>query len=267
MPSGFTPVDLHNPVQFKAAVQNIHNLYNATPEQVRRTGAQWYDRVHEATAKGVRNRGLSVRQGAGMVAAVSPNMDWERNNIGAFKELTSLTGHHWTAIAASAAAGGGRSSEARRVLQGLSISTSTDAGLMKAHRIMQGEDNDVVLSRRTAPKTNAFAHNIEHPDVAGHVTIDGRAHDIAANRLQPWTSSRGINSAALVTGKTTRYEHFENAYRAATQSIAEQHDHLLLPHQLQAVTWEGGKMMERAGVTKSGKPRKVGVARTGQPYL
>jgi hypothetical protein len=266
MAANFPNVDLSNPRQFKSAVDNIRNLYNATPEQVRRTGAQWYDRVNEATAKGVRGTQMSTLSGAGLVAAVSPNMDWERNNIDAFKELHSLKGGDWASIADSAA-GRSRSGEASRVLNGLSISTTSDANLIKARRIMDGEHTDDVLSRRTAPKTNSFAHNIAEPQTNGHVTIDGRAHDIAANRLQPWTSNRGIGSAALPTGKTTRYEHFENAYRSAAQSLAEQHGVLHLPHQLQAVVWEGGKGIERAGTTKKGTPRLKGVSRVGQQYL
>lgn len=266
MAAEYPNIDLGHPRQFKAAVDNIRNLYNATPEQVRKAGAQWYDRVNEATAKGVRGTQMSTLSGAGLVAAVSPNMDWEKNNIDAFRELHSLKGGDWENIQNSAA-GKSRSSEAKRTLNGLSISTSSDANLIKARRIMDGEHVDDVLSRRTAPKTNSFAHNIAEPQTDGHVTIDGRAHDIAANRLQPWTSDRGISSAALPTGKTTRYEHFENAFRTAAQALSEEHGVLHLPHQLQAVVWEGGKGLERAGTTKKGTPRKKGVSRLGQQYL
>lgn len=261
MAAKYPKLDVGNPNQLRLAATNITNLYHATPNDVRQAGMQWYDKVHEATAKGVRRRGMDVRQGAGIVAAVSPNMDWERRNIDAFHELTSLKQSHWDAIQRSAQAGR-RTGEAASALKGLSISTAQDAALVKAHRIMQGEDVDSVLNRRTAPKTNSFAHNIAYPDRPGPVTIDGRAHDIAMNSMQPWTyTGRGISSAALPSGKKTRYEHFEDAYRTAGSAEG------ILGHQIQAVVWEGGKHIERSAPTKSGRPRVKGVSRTGQGYL
>lgn len=241
----------------RAAVQNISNVYNATPEPVRRSGKEWYSRVNEATAKGIRGSSLNIHQGAGLVAAVSPQMDWEKNNIDAIGELRNLSHAQWGKI----------TSGDRSPLHGMSISRAPDSGLLKAHRIMHGEeDPDQVLNRRTAPKTNSFMHNIAEPDKAGPVTIDGRAHDIATNRMQGWEQPRGLQSAALKTGKKSRYEHFEDAYRGAAKSIGIQHGEHLLPHELQAVTWEGGKQIEKAAPTKSGQPRKVGARRVGQPY-
>ena len=256
----FTLADLSDPQQFRGAVQNVANVYDATPEQVRQAGRQWYERVHEATAKGTRNRGLTVEQGAGVVAAVSPNMDWERGNIKAFDELTGLRESDWGVIQRSSR-GQRRSHDARTLLQGLSVSSANDRDLLKAHRIMQGEDVETVLPRRTAPKTNSFARNISNPAIAGPVTIDGRAHDVAVNQRVPWKRSRGLKSASLPSGKKTRYEHFEDAYRGASSAVG------VLPHEMQAVVWEGGRAIERYGVTKSGRPRKIGVPRVGQPYV
>lgn len=251
----FENVDMNDPRVFKGAVQNIHNVYNASSDGARTRGRDWYGAVNDAVAKGIKGTSTSPLGGAGLVAAVSPNMDWEKHNIDALGELHSLRQQHWDAIAKGD----------RSPLEGMSISRATQDGLLKAHRIMQGEHVDDVLDRRTAPKTNSFAHNINLEDQ--HVTIDGRAHDVAANRLQAWTESRGINSAALKTGKKTRYEHMEDAYRSATQSINEEHGTSLKPFQTQAVVWEGGKEIEKSAPTKSGKPRKVGVARRGQPYV
>jgi hypothetical protein len=242
----------------RRAVQNIHSVYNATPEQIRETGRDWYRNVNEATEKGIRGSSLNIHQGAGLVAAVSPNMDWERNNIDALGELRHLRKEQWGKII----------SGDRSPLHGMSVSRATDSGLLKAHRIMHGEEDPYeVLNRRTAPKTNSFAHNIAEPDKSGPVTIDGRGHDIAANRMQGWEQDRGISSAALKTGKKTRYEHFEDAYRGASRSIGIEHGVQLLPHEVQAVTWEGGKKIERSTPTKTGQPRKVGVRREGQPYV
>lgn len=251
------PVDMSDVRSQRMAAQNISTVFNAAPRQVHDAGVRWYSDVHEATSKGVRGTSTDVHRGAGLVAAVSPQMDWDNRNIHAIKELHTLKEEHWKAIERGD----------RTPLQGMSIAAASTHSLMKAKRLMEGEDVDDVLTRRTAPKTHSFAHNIAHPDVAGHVTIDGRAHDIATNRLQGWEQGRGIGSAALPSGKTTRYEHFEKTYRTAADALTRQHGREYLPHEIQAVTWEMGKVLERSGTTKAGNPRKVGVRRSGQPYV
>lgn len=253
----FKPVDM-TPYRRRAAVQNISNVYHATPEDVRRSGMDWYNKVHEATAKGIKGSQLDIHQGAALVAAVSPQMDWDKRNIDALHELRHLNRSQWGDIAKGD----------RGPLSGMSISQSPTSGLMKAHRIMEGSESPYdVLNRRTAPKTNSFAHNIAEPDKTDFVTVDGRAHDIATNRMQGWEQERGISSAANKTGAKTRYEHFEQAYKTAASSITRQTGSSIRPHELQAVTWEGGKHIERSAPTKSGKPRKQGPTRVGQSYV
>lgn len=253
----FSPVDM-TPHRRRAAAQNITNVYHATPENVRTSGMDWYNKVHEATQKGIKGSQLDIHQGAALVAAVSPQMDWDKRNIDALGELRHLNRAQWGDI----------SKGDRSPLAGMSISQSPTSGLMKAHRIMHGdEDPYEVLNRKTAPKTNSFAHNIAEPDKTDFVTVDGRAHDIATNRMQGWEQQRGIGSAATARGTKTRYEHFESAYKSAASSITKQTGSPIRPHELQAVTWEGGKHIERSAPTKSGRPRKVGPTRVGQPYV
>jgi hypothetical protein len=253
--SDYPNIDSGDPRQFKQLVQNVHTAYNQAPEHIRHTAPDWYPAVNDAVRKGIRGTSMTELGGAGVVAAVSPNMDWDNHNIDAFSELKHIKSAQWKDIA-----NGDRSP-----LAGMSISRAGQGNLLKAHRIMQGEHVDTVLPRNSAPKTNSFAHNIALEDT--HVTIDGRAHDMAANRMQPWEMDRGIGSAALKTGKPTRYEHFEDAYRGATQSINEEHGLNLKPFQVQSVNWESGKAFEKSTPTKTGKPRKVGIHRQGQPYV
>lgn len=247
--------DMENDMAQRVATRNIASVYDAASPQVKQTGREWYGRVHEATAQGADRLGLSTLQGAGMVAAVSPSMDWERGNIDAFRELGSLKQSDWNTIQES----GEDRGRVESLLSGMGISKAPTSNLLKANRIMEGEDPNQVL---TGPKTNAFMHNIAAPDRSGPVTIDGRAHDIAVNRLQPWESDRGINSSQLKTGKQTRYERLEDTYRSA----ADVADAGLLPHEMQAITWEAGKELETSGLTKAGTPRVRGVTRGGQGY-
>lgn len=264
----YPKLDYGNRRQFGAAVRNVQKLHDITPPEIRQRGHEWYPRVHEAVAKGVRRTGLSQRQGAGLVAVVSPQMDWQGRNIPALKHLTGMRTADWDVVHRSARAGR-RTPEAEHLLRGTPLAHASDTGLVRAHRIIQGEDPEEVMKRQTSPKTHSFFHNIAYPGEHTHVTIDYRAHDIAANRMYPAAfTGRGIDKAMsqpYASGKPrppTRYEHLENVYRAASRGRD-----IELPHTMQAITWEGGKHLETSAPTKSGKPRTKGVARKGQPYV
>lgn len=254
------------------SVINVHDL--GTPAE-QRAGSEWYPKVHEATAKGVRKHKLdSVLHGAGVVAAVSPQMDWDNNNIHAFGELASLKSHQWDAIARSAG-GGKRTPEVASILKGMSISRAPDSGLLKAHRIMRGEHPDAVLDPRSAPKTNSFAHNIADPSATVNphtgralATIDGRAHDIGINRMLPWEADRGISSQGGSRGGTSRYEHFADAYSQAARIASAEGPRDITPSEMQARTWVIGKRYEQhlPGAKMSGGKPWQGPPRTGQSY-
>ena len=138
--------------------RRLRNIYLAATDSEKTFGSQWYDRVHEATKSAISGTSIDMRTGAGIVAAVSPNMDWERDNIAAFDELAKLTPEHWLHIHASAnqpkvlnekgeLVSPPRSQAATEVLHGKSISKATDANLVKAYRLMHGkEDVEDVLS-------------------------------------------------------------------------------------------------------------------------
>lgn len=302
-------LDLGHPEQFHAVVQNISNVYYATPHQIREAARPWYEHVNEGVAKGVRRTSMSPRAGAGIVAAVSPAMDFESRNIHALTEIKRFTMKDWDVIHASndeaerkraenrpvraanlaekkAAdkegrapvyqplphATAGRSPEASALLKGLALSHTSDRFLMEGHRIMQGEDFADVMPRTSSPKRNAFGEAIDDPlgerrKAAGqviHVPIDYRAHDIGANRMIPTEyTGRGIDEADHPSGKETRYEHFEKGYRAGAEAVGEDPE---LAHQMQAITWVGGKHIETNWLTQKGERAKRGAARVGQPY-
>lgn len=268
-------VPIHEPRHFERVVGNIRNLHAATPEPLRQEGRLWYPKVNEAVTKGIRGfHDLSHLGGSGLVAALSPGMDFDRSNIQAFHELKHLKQRDWDVLLKH-----GRFKESEEegspqqkrhpavahMLQGLEIAKAPDVQLLKAHRILRGENPEDVLFRKTSPKTNSFMHNIHDPSVNRFVTIDGRAHDIGNNRLYPWTySGRGISSAAsspYPSGRPrplTRYEHFENAYKQASEMEGEGHGLTM-----QAITWVGGKHLEKV---MSGSAHR-GAVRLGQPYL
>lgn len=246
--------------QYRTVSRRLRNMYEAAPDEIKEAGHSWYPKVNKAVTSAVAGTSKSVRAGAGVVAAVSPNMDWERDNIAAFDELSSLKGRQWDVIHESAQQQR-RTPAAAEILQGMGLAKAPDSNLIKAHRIWHGgEDFENVLDRHSAPKTNSFARNIADPSTSRDVTVDGRHADIVVDSMRPWknsgVSNRGISSANLVRGGSTRYENYE----AQTARVADSLE--IPPHALQATVWEMGKSVERG----FNPERKQGDMRRGQSY-
>lgn len=233
-----------------AATANIlHSIRSASPAEAKH-GMEWYDKVNTAVAKGTSKRGFmsgasdKMLSGAGIVAAVSPNMDWDRSNIDAFSELSKLKSSHWDAIAS-----GDRGS-----LQGMSISSASTPNLLKAHRLIQGADPDTELHEGGSPKTHSFMHNIANPDDPGYVTIDGRAFDTMTNRMRSWDVDRGLTGEKSMSA---RYSAARDIWKGAASATG------LTPARAQAVSWSHTKY----DLEQSGRTRKQGPNRVGQPYF
>lgn len=158
-------------------VANILRVYReATPEQLA-DGIDWYTKAHSlALALDPQN----VERAAGVIAALSPRMDWERNEMLAIR-----------AYADGVASGA------------MTVNTN------KADRIMAGEDVATVLN---GPKTVAFAATIADPTDAHAVVVDRHAMSVAINRV---TSD---DDASLLSLKGV-YELYADAYRNAARKI------------------------------------------------
>lgn len=160
--------DVISPRQFRTIVHNYNRMWHAaTPEQ-RRKGREFYPKAYDlATHLQHQVGGISHLAASGMVAALSPNEDWEQNVAGA-KMLTSLTPEEWDVIHRSAGPEGAkphaRSPEATALLKGTPLAGAYDNQLVKAHRLMNGEDVNDVIRRHTSPKTHSFTRNIEDPE-------------------------------------------------------------------------------------------------------
>lgn len=262
---------VENPQQFGATVQRLVNMGLQLPDHIVEEGMRWYPTAHETIASSGRDVDLKPRAAHGVVAAVSPNMDFDNRNVGALRDIRNLDESDWAMIHRSAQLGPGGKAQKRlpEVAAMLkekapSISGAYDPALVKAHRILRGEDPDIVLDRRGAPKTNSFFHNLHEPHISNYVTVDGRHFDIVNNERHPWNmSGRGISSAMNVRGGQTRYENIEELTRVLTNRISDRDPRYrgAAFHDTQAVYWLGGKAIERGG-TLQGK----GAKRQGQPY-
>jgi hypothetical protein len=127
-------------------------LYDETTEETRIAGELWYQVAREECELLAAEFNITIVQACGIVAALSPNLRWDRN-IKAARDI--LTGHNTTAYPANE---------------------------YKARRIMSGETPLDVLG---GLKVRAFYSNILNGGMDDVVTIDGHAFNAAYGLAQP----------------------------------------------------------------------------------
>jgi hypothetical protein len=196
-------------------------------------GAAWYDMAHTAARALANDVGCSVRQAAGVIAALSPQLDAEINLTGVLA-----------------------------ILDGTSRMAITGRQLDKALRCVRGDPTEI-LDPITGPKTWNFFWNIYAPGLRDHVTVDGRYADVVANVMRPWKAKRGIDRG----GYGSRYDRLV----CVTEDVASQlrrcgHVSMTAPR-VQAIAWCEAKRIELAYPHCKGKVRKQGPSRKGQPYV
>lgn len=161
---------------FTPRVANVLSVYRSATADDLREGMAWYPAAH-ATAKRIARR--NVVKGAGVIAALSPMMDWDcnvRQAAIAFEEGTAM---------------------------GLGL----DRNCIKATRIMQGENPDDVLR---GDKVRAFYATILDPLGFPIPVIDRHAFDIAIGKVTD-------DAARSVLQRKGMYEAFGNVYVAAAK--------------------------------------------------
>lgn len=191
--------------QFDLHVKNIVNKYREATPKLLKGGSEWYERAHDEAKK---VGGGDVRRGAGIIAALSPQIGWDRN-VAEAHELAK-TGNIRGAL--------------------------LPANVEKAQRIHAGEDPHEVLGGH---KVRSFFENIHDPSNPQPVTIDRHAYDIAMGN--PFVGTGRKSNPRGVGGKMSpdvglsaksRYDHFVNAYHAAAQNLEVE-----VPNKAQAVSW------------------------------
>ena len=196
-------------------------------------GRYWYDKAHDRARLFARDHRLPVKRAAGILAAISPNLD-ATVNFEAIDEIVS----------------------------GKNMRHVTGKQHAKAVDCFYRDPMDV-LNPKTGPKTWAFFWNIYAPSLRERVTIDGRHADVIANRMVGWKLKRGIDTG----GPGTRYESYEHVTEDAAQWLRRNGYRWMTAVQVQAIVWCHAKTIEMAGVTTRGTPRKQGVFRKGQAYV
>lgn len=150
----------------------------ATPAQYAE-GMAWYQAAHTFAVGLAEEHGLTVEQAAGVIAALSPQLPWDRNLT--YAELLVRTGSAPTL---------GRS-------------------IRQANAILDGADPLDVLG---GAKTRSFFANIFDPDGSHAVTIDRHALDVALG-------VKGTDKSRKLIERKGAYELVADAYRNAAERI------------------------------------------------
>lgn len=135
---------------------------------------------------------------AGVIAALSPMMSWPMN-VRQAKNVYSGIG-------------------AKGLLKNVA----------KAHAIHAGAEPLSILG---GEKVRSFFLNIVFPENGTPVTVDRHAIDIACGKVQS-DSERAL----AIRGKKG-YQNIAAMYRRAAEILSEEYGVLILPQQVQAVTW------------------------------
>lgn len=277
-------VQLWHPQQRLVAARHVVNILgHATPEELEE-GRTWFPKAFDLASSRHRPRHLDVLGGAGLIAAVSPSMDYGEN-IQAFKDMKKLKGADWKKLHQAHAVNETLPPSKRLLpqdvlpkLKNSPLGNATTANLVKAGHVFMGQHPDVVFPMKGAPKQHHFTHNVADPSDPSYATIDFRAHDIIANNMAPsgrmWSGRQiGLSKHLLLpyserhleVSQPPRYDEMARVYRNAGVA-AEVTAHPELPSETQATGWVVAKRFETSVPTASGEERVKGVPRRGQAY-
>lgn len=180
--------------------QWIQATYADATDEQRAIGHEWYALAHDY-ARTLSPK--SVRIGAGVIAALSPQKSWSEN-----KRL------------------------AKALLRGGTVNGQTRANIEKADRIVLGDDPlDVLRADERSWKAWSFYKLIAYPSDTFTVCVDRHAFDIATTRERLYGDTSLPFTLPSFLNRKGGYALIADAYRHAAVELE------CLPHAVQATTW------------------------------
>lgn len=183
-------------------VKNLLSIYLlASPEDIK-AGKAWYGNARKYAKSLARKYNVSLDIAAGVIAALSPGQEWEKNKRSADEFMREY-----------------RNCD-RCTLARLDLATYGNGPIQKAYAIANGAPIGPTLH---GPKTTAFYRAIVDP-MSPDVVIDGHAKS-AALGVRYGNHNNGVKV------ERNEYSHLEHAYRIAAATVG------LTPNQFQAIIW------------------------------
>lgn len=190
----------------KQHVNNIVALVKGASAQQYLDGLTWYSAAHDLAAHLAVKYGVTIRQSAGVIAAVSPQTAWQRNMQLAEKYLSQ----HAAGITPN---GGYMRVGINKVIAILSLADPSE---------------DEILDVLKAQKISAFFLNIMNDSWT--VTVDGHAINAMLSGFQRYgiTDKKGCGQKTITP---KQWEYATEVYREAARYLH------LTPCETQAIAW------------------------------
>ena len=233
-------------------VQNILSYFNAADPKIADDvvrGVNWYDIAHGEATDMASLANVARRVASGIVAAFSPQTDWDINRAGA---RAFLEGDQYTKPSGIVGSAKG-----------------TMGPIEKAREILATQSDQEVLNILRANKTSNFFVNIDKPEQSGSVTIDRHAHDVAMGFALP-----GMDTDYVFDPNGRAYNAMATAHRIAavlmSLGLADTEPGVsellgrkgfIRPHEVQAGSWEAIRNQKQAAGWRKG------FARAGTPIV
>lgn len=185
----------------KKVVNNLLKYYYQASKDQINSGLEWYKQAHEFCIDLSKKSGLPVFKVAGIVAALSPQTNWQRN-----KEISI-----------------------RFILNNESKGLHNSNQLDKAFECLHADNEKEIylMLSKNQVKTSQFFYNILNYKQNLGVTID--RHALAATFQKPEKVKSLSDAMSKMTAK--QYNFFMSCYSSAAQKVN------ILGHEFQAVLW------------------------------
>ena len=182
-----------------AMERNILACYYRANADDMENGLSWYGKARSVAGRLADDYGIEINQAIGVIAALSPGREWQRN----IADATILISEYTSGI------------RGKRLSY---VGTYGRRNVVKATLILQSKDPLDVLG---GFKVRSFYSNIEDPANDSPVTIDRHAKCCAY----------GIKNSANSIVRDSEYEYIAEHFRRAANKIG------LVPNQLQSIAW------------------------------
>lgn len=194
-------------IQLEFLIANIRATYYQAIQytSIEEAGVTWYNKAHQKALKLAKRYNVDTDAVCGIIAALSPNNQWERNLIDTESLLLAKS--------------------RLRSINDFKCCTYNQNKL-KAWKIANGDNPLDILSGN---KVVSFYQCILNPIDPNLVCIDSHAINIALGRMATIAQTPSLSNQEYAT--------FAVAYKQTTRWINSENDYLVIPMQVQAITW------------------------------
>lgn len=189
--------------------RNILAVYYGATDQELHEGLAWYTESYRWCETIAAGYGIELEKVAGVVAALSPGLQWSLNQ----KQAEEVIRYY---VAGATLAD----------IEALTVGVYGRPNRRKCYRILRSDgkfETILAMFGKRGPKTRAFYHNIARPWFNGPVCVDRHAKCAAYNV----TDDRDRFGSV----KEHEYAELERTYQNAASKVD------VLPHELQAIVW------------------------------